>query len=251
MFLKDSDVQERRYYTRYSLEVMNIHGEIPFATNVKILNISLSGIFIETDKRPDIGNKYVLKLEHEGRELTLQGIVIRSNLKRSLKDSEGKTVLKYTSGIHFINVSDKKLIEIAKFIKENIVDNRNQTLQFNDIYLRDGLRLYVRFLIEDLKKVSLHIRQGYYHVTNISLGGIQIESEHEMETDEILLTEINLPEDKVISFLGKIKACNLSENIDSGLYEIALEFIDISEQDQETLLGFISSMKNTDSVQTR
>ena len=243
-------MQERRYYTRYALDVMNIHGEIPFATNVKILNISLSGSLLETDKRPDIGNIYILKLESEEKVLTLRGTVIRSTLNKSNKDSKGNVIPTYTAAMHFTNLYTDKIVEIAKFINDHVLDNHNQEIRLTDMHEKNGVRLYVRFLMEDLQKVSLHMRKMNYKLTNISLGGIRIESEHEMEIDEILLMEISLPEKKIVSFLGRIVSCTLNDDIETGMYEVGVEFIDISAQDKQALHEFIVSIKNRDTVQT-
>ena len=243
-------MQDRRYYTRYKLNITNIQGEIPFAKNVKILNMSLSGALLKTDKRPDIGNRYILKLESEGKILTLQGIVIRSEINKGNQDSQENIVPTYTVGIHFMNIEDEKLIEIAKFIKDHILDDQEQGANITDPYQQKGDRLRLRLLIEDPERASLYKRQIYYQVTNISLSGMRIESEHEMETDEILLMEIRLPEKKILSFLGKIMSCNLSEDTVSGMYQVGIEFIDMSEQDKQILCDFIRSIKNTNAVQT-
>jgi hypothetical protein len=114
-------MQEKRNYKRYKLDVMSMHGEIPFASNVRILNISLSGVLLETGTRPDMGNRYMLRLKSEGKTLNLRGIVVRSALNKTNKDAKGNIMLTYTAGMHFTHLSNKKIIEIAKFIKKHLI----------------------------------------------------------------------------------------------------------------------------------
>ena len=136
-------MQERRNYKRYKLDVMNIHGEIPFASNVKLLNISLSGVLLETDRRPEMGNSYILKLESENAILTLQGIVIRSTLNKNKKDFKGDIIPTYTAGMHFRNLSNGKIIEIARFINDHLISEDTQSemygisIEFVDISAQD------------------------------------------------------------------------------------------------------------------
>ena len=119
-------MQERRYHKRYQVNVMDIHGEVPFARNVKVLDISLSGALLETDKGPDLGNSYMLRMESEGKELNIQGIAIRSTFHKNIKDASGKHIPKYTAGLHFTNLSEDQIIGIAKFIKDHGIDQLNR-----------------------------------------------------------------------------------------------------------------------------
>ena len=133
----NSDVKEKRYYTRYKLDVMNIHGEIPSADIVKILNISLSGALLETDKSLDIGNRYVLKLKCEDSILTLEGLVMRCTLIKSKKDSKGNLIPMYNAGILFRDLSNEEIIQLAKFIKDHVLDDKKQQTTSAYLYKRD------------------------------------------------------------------------------------------------------------------
>lgn len=130
-------MQEKRYHKRYTLDGMNIHGEIPSADNVKILNISLSGALLETDKRLDTGNRYILKLKCEDSTLILEGLVMRSTLIKSNKDSKGKFIPIYTAGILFRDLSNEEIIELAKFIKDHVLDDKKQEITSAYLYKRD------------------------------------------------------------------------------------------------------------------
>ena len=133
----DSNMQERRYYTRYTLNLMNIHGEIPSTDNVKILNISLSGALLESEKRLDTGNRYILKLEGEDNIIVLEGLVMRSSLVKSSKDSKGNLIPIYTTGIFFRDLSNEEIIGLAKFIKDHVLEEKQQEATKACLYKRN------------------------------------------------------------------------------------------------------------------
>ena len=153
-------MKERRKYKRYTLNVMDMQGNVPFARNVKLLNISLSGVLVETDRKPKLGNKYLLKLESEGKELLLNGIVIRSRLKKKQKDSLGNHIHTYTAGMHFVNLSKKEVIDTARFIKDHLVQDERGTviyglgIDFIDISAQDS-KTYNKFIFSDRHKKTV------------------------------------------------------------------------------------------------
>lgn len=130
-------MQEKRYHKRYTLDSMNIRGEIPSSDNVKILNISLSGALIETYKRLDTGNRYILKLECEDTILVLEGLVMRSTLIKRNKDSKGNLIPIYNAGILFRDLSNEEIIGLAQFIKDHVLDDKKQEITSAYLYKRD------------------------------------------------------------------------------------------------------------------
>jgi hypothetical protein len=130
-------MQERRCHKRYKLDEKNIQGEIPSADHVKILNISLSGALIESHKRLDIGNRYILRLECDDSILILEGLVMRSTLVKSNKDSKGNLIPIYTAGILFRDLSNEEIIQLATFIKVHVLDDNKQGTTKAYLYKRE------------------------------------------------------------------------------------------------------------------
>jgi hypothetical protein len=130
-------MQERRSHKRYTLDGMNIQKELPAADNIKILNISLSGALLESHKRLDTGNRYILKLECEDSILVLEGLVMRSTLIKSNKDSKGNIKPIYSAGILFRDLSNDEIIGLAKFIKDHVLDDKKQEITSAYLYKRD------------------------------------------------------------------------------------------------------------------
>ncbi len=241
-------MKEKRHHKRFTVNVVNIHGKIQFA-NADILNISVGGALFQTNKRLNMGRNYLLRLENSGKVVNVQGTIVYSTLSGTLKHNK-ELIPVYTSGMQFRNLSDEKMNELADFIQEHVIQYQNKECQSIDqlkVKKRSGLRLYVRFLIEAPEKATLHI-QDAYRVKKINLRGMLIDSEHALEPEHRLPMEMTLQKDKVIFFLGRIVTCNLISKKKPKRYEVGTEFINLSNQDKQTLQDFISSLDNIDDM---
>jgi len=234
-------MQTRRQHKRYKVDVMQINGKIVLAKSVKILDISIGGVCLQTEKRLNIGSEYTLKIEEKGRVLTVKGFVVWAVLSGSSADSSGSIIPIYKAGMKFIDASDEKINEIVNFIEDHKRDVDKQV----DLYRPSGDRLYVRICIEDPERAALNYH-GSYKVRNISLGGMLIESEHLLEIESKLPMEMILNEEISIKFLGRIINCLLVKDKDIEHYDIRVEFIEMSEMDKEILVEFIRLLDTID-----
>jgi len=228
------NMQTRRQHKRYKVDVMEINGKMVLAKSVKILDISIGGVCLQTEKRLNIGSEYTLKIEGKGKVLTVKGFVVWAVLSGSSADSGGSIIPMYKAGMKFIDASDKKINEIVNFIEDHEKDVDKQV----DLHAPSGGRLYVRICIEDPEKAVLNY-QGSYKAKNISLGGMLIESEHLLEIESKLPMEMILNEEVSIKFLGRIIDCLLVKDKDIEHYAIRVEFIEMSEMDKKILVEFI------------
>lgn len=85
-----------------------------FANYIKILDISIGGLLIETDKNWDIGEEYILQVEYEGKQWPLKGYIIWSTLKEWKNNDNSVPIyrvgMKLTSTLNEIH-------ELLKFIR--------------------------------------------------------------------------------------------------------------------------------------
>ncbi|MBM4145253.1 MAG: hypothetical protein FJ240_03120 [Nitrospira sp.] len=228
-----------RRYKRFKVDVMEISGKMVLAKYVKINDISIGGVSLQTERMMRIGSEYALKIEGRGRVLSVSGIVVWSLLGESISDSEGNIIPLYTAGMKFTDGSSEKEKEIADFLEANKRDSDRKV----DIKKPDGGRLYVRICIEDPEKAVLHFQENY-KVKNLNLGGMLIESEHVLEIDSKLPMEMTLPDDRSILFLGRVAYCRLIEQEDLVHYDIGVEFVDMPEQSGIKLGEFIRLLDN-------
>ncbi len=108
-------MKSKRRYKRYKLDSMGINGKMVFATDVKILDISVGGVSLKADRRLDIGNEYVLKLENRDRLISVKGVVVWSSLSGTREGAGGEAVPIYTAGLKFTDSSPEKIEELLSF----------------------------------------------------------------------------------------------------------------------------------------
>ena len=213
---------------------MEINGKMVLAKYVKILDISIGGICLKTEKRLNVGGEYTLKIEGKGSVLTVRGVVVWASLSESSVDSIGDIIPIYKAGMKFVDVPNEKINEIVNFIE----DHKRDIDKLVDLYAPSGRRIYVRICIEDPEKAVLNYH-GSYKVKSLSLDGMLIESEHSLEIESKMPMEITLTENSCIKFLGRVASCLLIKNKDIEHYDIGIEFIEMSENDREILVELI------------
>jgi hypothetical protein len=228
-------MQNRRRYKRYKVDIMEMSSKVVLAKSLKIVDISIDGICLKTEKRLDVGGEYTLKMEGKGKVLTVKGTVAWALLSGNWVDSYGNIVPEYKAGMKFVDVSKEKINEIVNFMEEH----KRDIDKLVDLYSPSGRRLYVRISIEDPEKAVLNY-QGSYKVKSISLGGMLIESEHSMEIESKFPMEIRtLTENSYIKFLGRVASCLLTKNKNIEFYDVGIEFVEMSEKDREILVELI------------
>jgi hypothetical protein len=90
---------ERRMYER--VIVKGNRGNIPHALNAKIVNMSLSGVAIETTKKLHVNMEYELKMNHGGNAVITRGSIVWSVLTDIEKKKSGDIVAVYRAGMKF------------------------------------------------------------------------------------------------------------------------------------------------------
>ncbi|MEW6570682.1 MAG: PilZ domain-containing protein [Nitrospirota bacterium] len=230
-----------RRFKRYKVDVMEINGRMVLAKYVRILNISIGGVALHTDKKLNMGIHYKLTIEGRGRTLKVIGMVVWSQLTESRKDLLGNVIPIYTSGMKFLDLSDEKISEIAAFIEEHGKEREKKA----EIYKSSGARLYVRFNIIEPEKATLHFYESY-RIKELSLSGMLAECDQALEIDNKIQMEIFLSEDKHINLLGRVVSFRTSAGKEAEMHDMGIEFIDMSEEDREKLKAFIHLLQIMD-----
>jgi Tfp pilus assembly protein PilZ len=107
-------IKDKRRYKRLNIKNLNIHSKMAFANYIKILDISIGGLLIETDKNWNIGEEYILHVECEGKQWPLKGYIIWSTLK-AWKNSENSVPI-YRVGMKLTSTLNE-IHELLKFIR--------------------------------------------------------------------------------------------------------------------------------------
>jgi c-di-GMP-binding flagellar brake protein YcgR len=230
---------EKRRYKRYALDVYDIHSEMLFAKEVNILDISMSGVSLKADKRMDINREYTLKIKSKEQILILKGKVIWSLLSGNQRGARGDSIPIYTAGLSFTDIAPEKMREILDFIEGHKREEDRQ----EDVYQLSGLRLFTRFQIQAPEETSLlHCYDGC-KVKKLSLGGMLIESGNPLEIENTMPMQLTFPQEKSITFKGRIASCLQIENAVPESYDVGVEFLEMSEEDKKILVEFIQSLE--------
>jgi len=235
-------MQPERKNKRYKLDPTEIKSRMVLAKYVKILNMSVGGVAVHTDKRMIVGSQCALKIESKGKILNVKGVVVWSVLGESIRDTRDNIIPIYTAGMKFTDSSPDKTNEIVDFIEAH----KRGIDKGIDLYSPSGLRLHVRICIEDPEKAILDFQEGH-HVRDLSLGGMIIESEHSYETGSKLPLEIILTEKETIRVSGKVVSCVLMEDDATEKYRVRIEFSVMSAKDRRILKAFLLSRGSPES----
>lgn len=118
-FIEDQafmNIKDKRRFKRLNIKNLNIKGEMAFAHYIKIVDISLGGLLIETDKKWDIGEEYILQMEYEGKQWPIRGYIVRSTLKEWKQDDQGNTIPIYRAGMKLTSALNE-IQDLLTFIR--------------------------------------------------------------------------------------------------------------------------------------
>ncbi len=116
---------DKRRYKRFKLDLLNINGRMILANKVEIIDISFGGIALTTDRMLNIGRKYLIRLLDRDRSISVNGVVIRSELSGIAVKRSGERVPIYTAGLKFEDGSANK---IADFFSSSMEHDEQETV---------------------------------------------------------------------------------------------------------------------------
>jgi len=228
---------DNRRHKRFAVDDMEIHGKMVFASEVKVVNISISGISIKADRRLDIGSEYTLKIESSEKILSLRGVVVWSNICGSRAGSHGDQVPLYAAGLRFTDVLSDRMTELLDFIELHKTDPDHRVT---------GLR----FRIDSAERAVMNFPSSY-RVKRMSISGMLIESSQALEVDAKFAMEMSLPDDQTVRFTGKVSSCRLVPSKAPETYHIGISFLSMPEKDRERLGEFFAMLRDLNRGQGR
>ena len=218
--------EDRRRWPRFSVE--NIHGHLMSASEVEILNMSISGAAIKLDRRLTMGGHYHLRLERDGSPLAVETEVVWSVLTEFRRSDEGDEGPVYSVGLKFVDVLTPRIESLLSFIDEHkIIDEKRL----------GGLRLH----IDAPGKATLDTPEGY-RVLVLSRSGMLIETDHGVELDGLCDLELTLPTGPPLHVSGRVATHKERHQPDGPRREVGIEFLSLPASDMERLVGYLDSL---------
>jgi c-di-GMP-binding flagellar brake protein YcgR len=222
----------KRRYERFAVEDMTLHAKTLFATEIEVLDVSMTGACIVAKKSLKSGDQHLLRLQNKGTALTLQGVVVWVMLSGSVKNAREEAVPVYRAGVMFKNVSSDKLVELKDFMRTFGAPDGEK---LSDEYPPTALR----FRIKATESAVL-----YYHKTSpvkkISLGGMLMEGYNGIKLEWRAPMALFLPnENAPLKFRGRVASCIEIPGRRTKHYDIGVEFLDMPEDDRSRLSEFL------------
>jgi hypothetical protein len=217
---------EQRRAPRFVVE--GIHGTMTSASQVEVLNMSISGAAIRLDRNLRVGGEYSLRLELNDTVLAVKGIVVWSVLSEIQKGREDETKPFYSAGMKFKDILSQRLMELLEFIDQHKIVQENRL---------GGLRFHI-----DAPGKALLDVPTTYRVRVISLSGLLMETEQPLELRQDYPMEVTLDSGEAFRFKGRIAYCSAPVDPASQRYQIGVAFVEMTAADRARLGKFIESL---------
>lgn len=170
--------QETRRHKRYDVD--GVEGTLAVSTEARILNMSLTGLAVETTAMLRLGAHYVLRLpQGEGGELRVDATVEWCHLVGTRRTDAGDSVPVYQAGLDFRESLDDRARQILVFLQEHIVMDVNR-------------RLAGRFRPKRAIAAALSTRYPF-EVRRLSLSGMLIDTPYAPEVGDQIELEVDGP----------------------------------------------------------
>lgn len=212
---------ERRRSPRYV--VHGVRGWLVLQAEARILDLSLRGVSVETGHHLQVGKTYAIKLSHEGRELRLSGIVLRSRFGTLRREGHSEPV--YRVGIRFTDLSEEQATALRGLLGASA-----------EISI-DG-EVIGRFELGLPESVRLH-RDYQFDVLKISATGMLIEANLAPRLDSMVEVCVPLDGEELraaarIAFIEPVAGA-------ADRHQLGIELRDLSPSDRARLEGFIAA----------
>ncbi len=220
--------QNKRRHKRFTTD-LEINGKMILAQKVEIIDISLGGAALKTDRRLNINRDYLLKLEWKGKTLDVWSVVVRSELIGIETRGNGDSVSIYRAGVMFKDASSSTIADFIHTIEQDSKKSVSVTVD---------QRLSVRFQITTPCEETL-IYPSQFKVKDISLSGMLIQTGQALGIESMIPMRLSLQNDNHVGFNGRVASCRTMEDEGHSHFDIGIEFKDLTDQSRTLLEAFI------------
>lgn len=215
----------QRRHKRY--EVHDVHGALLFRTKVRVRNLSISGLALETPERLQLGRRYAIRLAGDGDAVDVSGTIRWCHLASARPAEGGGPTAVYEAGLAFEDVFTEKAQGLLGFLEHHVV-------------LSPQERLTGRFRAEALRPADLEARYAF-EVLRLSLSGMLVRTSLEASLGDTYGLELLL-RDGLVSTEGRV-AYSQRDEVEKGevATRLGIEFLGMSEEAHRAVAGFIAS----------
>ena len=218
---------EARRHRRY--DVADVHGSLLLSLDARILNMSLTGMAIETNSVLKVGGEYWLRLSQDGDPLRFKTTVKWCQLVRNEKNAAGESRAVYQAGLDFRDGLDDNARQVLSFLEKHIVVEVDR-------------RLTGRFNLAQQQAAALAVRHDFV-VRRLSLGGMLVETVWDPAPDSTVELEVHTGK-TVVRTRGKVRSVLPAIGDPNGppVFAVGLEFLGLAPEDQRSLAALVETL---------
>lgn len=210
--------RERRLRRRHGLE--DVRGSLLFSYQCQVLNLSASGLAVESATPLAPGRTYTLKIEHDGRQIPLAGTVAWCRLQGTRKDQEGDSVPIYAAGIELGDDAQARGLEVLPLLEERGVIQLERRLSGHLVPRGAGG--------EGAAPATVVVRR-------LSRSGLVVDAPFSPEPGDVLDLWIGL-EEGGLALTGRVRKVRRASPRDGQPWsELTVEYADVSPEDRKRL----------------
>jgi len=215
---------ERRRAPRFDVD--DVTGSLTLALDVRVRNVSISGMAVETSAQLTVGHRYRFRLRYGETDLPLSGRVSWSFLASTRRNEEGEIEPVYRAGIEFEDMLTDKARQLMKLLEERAVLGVHE-------------RVFGRFPVTLPGGIELD-RGAEFQVRRISLSGMLIESRIVPQKDEQFDAELKIG-DRILPVRLRVAYVELldRQGEDGARARAGVEFIDPGPEIREAIERFL------------
>jgi hypothetical protein len=169
------DTRSRRRHRRY--DVKDVSGNFVVRIDVDVINLSVAGMAIETQRTLIVGRRYLFSIGEQGRHVEVSGRVIWCALGKTRRIGRQITPI-FRAGIQFEDVLSDDTLELQKLIERSAV-------------LDPETQIFGRFVSEIGGIIDVEA-EASFEVKKISLSGMLIDTDWAPSKDEVIRFDARL-----------------------------------------------------------
>lgn len=214
----------QRRHRRY--EVQDVHGSLLFRTVVRVRNLSVAGLALESTDRLQLGRAYSIRLAGDRDAVDLHGTIRWCHLASARPAAGGQARAVYEAGLAFDDVLTERGRSFLAFLGQHVV-------------LAPHQRLTGRFRAEPLLPAELLSRYEF-EVLKVSLSGMLVKTPLETSVGACFDLEIRLRAG-VVPMEGRVAFVERDEAEKGAVMtRLGLEFVGGDDSAHQALADFIA-----------
>lgn len=215
---------KRRRFRRY--EVHDLYGSLLFRVDVTVLNLSLAGMAVETNRQLKLGKVYSMRFGEGDAVLDLDGTVKWCHLVGTQAGTGGDTRTVYHAGLAFEGTLTEKSQRLLEFMQDHVI-------------LALAKRVIGRFKVKAGSAVALAARYDF-EVQKLSLSGMLVKTRLLPELDSSFDMELRIAGSS-LDVAGRVAFVERVGGTDADPESLlGIEFLDLDEPRIQALKAFIA-----------